>query len=164
MKKFLLGFVILSIMANAAIVGAEEARIQNGKKVKLDYTLTVDGKVMDSTQGQVPLEYVQGQGQIIKGLEKQLQGMKVGDEKTIKVSSEEAYGPVDPKAFQEIPHSAFPPNIDLKVGMMIPLQDKQGHPFPTVVKEIKKDTVVLNFNHPLAGKDLVFKVKIVGIQ
>ena len=164
MKRFVLGLVVLGIVACPSIVFAANAKIEKGKKIKLDYTLTVDGKIIDSTQGQQPLEYVQGEGQIIPGLEKQLAGLKVGDERTIKVSSDEAYGSFNPQAFQEVPKSVFPQNVDIKVGMMIPLTDPQGRQVTTVVQEIKNDTIVLNFNHPLAGKDLVFKVKIAGIQ
>jgi FKBP-type peptidyl-prolyl cis-trans isomerase 2 len=163
MKRFLCSLIIFSFIF-CSTVRAEDARIRKGSHVKLDYTLTVDGKVMDSTKGQQPIEYVQGEGQIISGLEKQLEGLKAGDHKIIRVPSAEAYGPVNAKSFQEVPRHLFPQNVDLKVGMVIPLQDKQGHTVPTIVKEIKTDTVVLNFNHPLAGKDLVFDVKVASVQ
>src|SRR3989338_5359473 len=150
MKRLMAGLIIGIFMAvPAAVVKAEDAAIHKGKQVKLDYILTVDGQVMDTSEGKAPIEFVQGQGQIIPGLEKQLEGLKAGEAKTINVVYTEAYGAFDPKAFQEVPKTLFPLNVDIKVGMMLPLLDKEGKSFPATVQEIKKDTVVLNMNHPL---------------
>ena len=90
--------------------------------------------------------------------------MKVGDEKTVKVSVEEGYGPVDPQAVQEVPRTLIPADIDLKVGSLLEMSDDQGNRFPATVVEIMDDKVKLDFNHPLAGKELTFNVKIVSIK
>ncbi|MBD3264731.1 MAG: peptidylprolyl isomerase [Candidatus Omnitrophica bacterium] len=138
--------------------------IQDGSKVKFDYTLTVEGEVVDTSKGKEPLEYTQGQGQIIPGLEDKMQGLKTGDEKTIEVEAANAYGEVNPKAVQEVPKNMFPEDLELKPGMVLPLKDNEDRRFTATVREIKQDSVVLDLNHPLAGKDLVFDVKIVSVE
>lgn len=138
--------------------------IEKGKKVKLDYILIVDGKVIDSSEKSGPFEYTHGKSNIIEGFEKQLEGLKVGDKRRIVVSADEAYGPVDPKAFKEIPKSSLPEGIVLEVGQLIEGRDNSGRKFPLTISEIRKETVVVNRNHPLAGKDLQFEVTIIDIQ
>ncbi len=138
--------------------------IQNGKQVSFDYKLTVDGQVADSSEGRGPLEYTHGSGQIIPGLAKQLEGMKVGEEKTVSVPPEEAYGVVNPQAVQEVPKSQLPPTLQPQVGMMLQLKNKEGQAMPARILEVKPDSIKLDFNHPLAGKTLVFNVKIVSIK
>ncbi|MCQ2410137.1 MAG: FKBP-type peptidyl-prolyl cis-trans isomerase [Elusimicrobiaceae bacterium] len=117
--------------------------IKEGSKVKFDYTLTVEGQVADTSSGRGPLEYTHGAGHIIPGLEKELLGMKVGDKKTVKVSPEEGYGIVHEEAIRRVPKEAIGGADHLKVG------DKE---------------VVLDFNHPLAGKELTFDVEIKEIN
>ena len=90
--------------------------------------------------------------------------MKAGDEKTITVSADEAYGPVNENAFQEVPKSMFPADFEIKVGLVVPLQDDEGRTLAAVIQEIKEESVLLNLNHPLAGKDLTFAVKIIDVQ
>ena len=143
---------------------AEEMVIKSGSQVAFDYTLTVDGKVIDSSEGKAPLTYAQGDGKLIPGLTRQLEGMKAGDEKTVEVMPEEAYGNPDPSARKEIPISTLPPEIKPEVGMVLQAQDKEGRTFPARIAEIKTDTVVMDLNHPLAGKTLFFKVKIVSVK
>jgi peptidylprolyl isomerase len=138
--------------------------IKDGSRVKLDYTLTVEGKVVDTSEGKKPLEYVQGQGQIISGLEKQVKEMAAGEEKRITIACAEAYGDVDPNAFKEIEKGKFPENLELFVGKVVPVQDGQGRQFTTTIHEIRDENVVLNLNHPLAGKDLQFDVKLVSVE
>lgn len=138
--------------------------VKDGMLVSMEYTLKgTDGKVIDSSQGREPLKYVHGQKMMIPGLEKELTGMKVGGEKNVTVKPENAYGPVNPNAFQEIPKEKIPPNA-LKVGAVLQGQDDQGRPMLARVKEVKEKTVVIDLNHPMAGKTLVFNVKIVDIQ
>ncbi|HEX9143494.1 MAG TPA: FKBP-type peptidyl-prolyl cis-trans isomerase, partial [Candidatus Binatia bacterium] len=107
--------------------------------------------------------YVHGQGQIVPGLEKALTGMKMGEEKTVVVKPEEGYGPVNPQAFQEVPKENFPAE-GFKVGMTLMAQGKDGVPIRIRVREIKDKTVVVDLNHPLAGKTLTFNVKISEIK
>ena len=137
--------------------------IKEGSKVKFDYTLTVDGKTADTSAGRGPLEYVHGAGHIIPGLEEELTGMKVGDKKTVKVSPEKGYGKVLPEAIRRVPKEAIGGAENLKVGDMVGASN-EGHTFRAVVKEITDKEVVLDFNHPLAGKDLTFDVEIKEIN
>ena len=138
--------------------------VQPGAEVSFDYTLTDDsGKVVDSSKGKTPMHYVHGKGQIIPGLEKELAGMAVGGEKKVTVKPEDAYGPVDPRAFQEIPKEKLPPEA-LQVGTMLMAQGPGGQGVPVRVHEIKDSTVIMDFNHPLAGKTLSFDVKITEIK
>jgi FKBP-type peptidyl-prolyl cis-trans isomerase SlyD len=138
--------------------------IQEGSIVSIEYTLTDEsGKVLDSSAGKEPLTYIQGAGQIVHGLEKELNGLKVGDQKKVQVKPEEGYGLPDPKAFQEIPKDKLPPDAQ-KVGAMLMTKSPQGQAIALRVSEVKDKTVVVDFNHPLAGKTLNFDVKVTDIK
>lgn len=154
-----------AIFENAASAQqATQAIVQSGSEVSFDYTLTDEnGKVVDTSKGKEPMHYVHGQGQIIPGLEKELTGLAVGSEKKVTVKPEDAYGPVNPQKFQEIPKEKLPPEA-LKVGTMLMAQGPAGQGVPVRVHEIKESTVVMDFNHPLAGKTLSFDVKITDIK
>ncbi len=144
---------------------SEEKRVVGDNDVvSLEYTLTVDGEIIDSSEGHGPIEYIQGQGHIIPGLEKAVAGMAVGESKEVAISPAEGYGEEDPNAFVEVPKSEFPPNIPLEVGTPLQLRDAQGQVFDAYIAEVKENSAVLNFNHPLAGKTLNFSVKVVGIR
>ena len=161
---FLVLGAILGTGAGEAF-GKEGARmIENGRKVTLAYTLTVDGEVVDSSKGGEPFSYTHGEGKIIPGLSKQLEGLAEGDEKTITVAPEDAYGVVDPQAFQEVPKSRLPQGAPLQPGMRLQASTADGHVVVVKIKEVKKDSVILDFNHPLAGKTLQFQVKVLTIQ
>ena len=137
--------------------------IKEGSKAKFDYTLTVEGKVADTSAVRGPLEYTHGAGMIIPGLEKELLGMKVGDKKTVTVKPEEGYGPVLQEAIKRVPKEAISNANELKVGDMVGASNG-GHTFRAVVKEIGEKEITLDFNHPLAGKELVFDVEIKEIN
>lgn len=137
--------------------------IKEGSKAKFDYTLTVNGKVADTSAGRGPLEYTHGAGMIIPGLEKELLGMKVGDKKTVTVKPEEGYGLVLQEAIKRVPKEAISNANELKVGDMVGASNG-GHTFRAVVKEIGEKEITLDFNHPLAGKELVFDVEIKEIN
>ena len=140
-----------------------KAGIQIGSTVQLEYKLTDEkGTVLDTNEGKDPLIYTQGQGQIIPGLEKALVGLRVGYAKHVVVPSDEAYGPVRSEAFVEIPKERLLPKLQT-VGAHLVAQGKNGQPVHAFVKEIKEKTIVLDINHPLAGKALTFDVKVVGI-
>jgi FKBP-type peptidyl-prolyl cis-trans isomerase SlyD len=142
----------------------DERVIKDGSVVSLQYTLSGDdGKTIESNKGKEPLKYTQGQHQIIPGLEKELTGMKVGGEKRIKVKPEDAYGPIDPKAIQEFPKEKIPPEGQ-KVGAILTARGPQGQAIPVKVKEVKEKTVVLDMNHPMAGKTLVFDIKVLEVE
>ena len=159
-----LGFFALPFHGLAQQKAKDAKVIASGSQVSLEYTLSDDkGKMIESNKGKEPLVYTHGNGQIIPGLEKQLLGMKVGGTKHVTVKPEDAYGPVNPKAYQEIPKTKVPPDA-LKVGATLVARSPQGQPFPVRVHEIKKETVVMNFNHPMAGKTLAFDVKVLDIK
>ena len=148
----------------AAEVNKEEKVIKDGSVVSLQYTLSgEDGKLIESNKGKDPLKYTHGQSQIIPGLEKELAGMKVGGEKKVKVKPEDGYGPVVKDAFREFPKEKIPPD-GLKVGSILTARGPQGQAVPVRVHEIKEKTVVLDMNHPMAGKTLLFDIKILDIQ
>ncbi len=151
------------ILSNTQVKG-EDAVIEKGKKVAFDYTLTVEEEVVDTSEGKEPLNYIHGEGTIIKGLSAKLEGMKVGDKQTIAVAAADAYGEIDPKAFIEVPKKQFPEGETPEVGMMLNLNHPNGGSLPALITEIKDDVIVLNVNHPLAGKDLLFDVKIVSVE
>ena len=138
--------------------------VQDGSIVSIEYTLTDDdGKVIDTNIGKEPLTYIQGAGQIVKGLERELNGLKIGDEKKVQVKPEEGYGLPNEKAFQEIPRDKVPAEAQ-KVGTMLMTKSADGRVMPIRVHEVKDKTVVVDLNHPLAGKTLHFDVKIKDIK
>ena len=141
-----------------------DAKIEKGKKVKFDYTLKVDGQVLETSVGKEALEVTIGQKMIIPGLERELKGMKVGEEKSITVLPEDGYGQVNPQAFMDVPKTTFPKDFDFTVGNVVELSGPNGETVPGTIAEVKADAVSVNFNHPLAGKTLVFDVKILGIE
>ena len=139
--------------------------VQAGREVSLEYTLTLDNKtVFDTNVGQDnPLTYTPGQHQIIPGLESALTGMAVGESKNVTVAPKDGYGEVNPEAFQTVPKENLPPEA-LKVGTLLQGKDASGRIVRPLVTAVNKDTVVLDFNHPLAGKTLNFDVKVVDIK
>jgi len=138
--------------------------VAEGRQVSFDYTLTVDGSIADSSQGRGPLKYTHGSGQIIPGLARELEGLSVGDEKLVVVSPKDGYGEVNPAAFQEMPRSKLPEGITPQAGMQIVVQNQAGQAFPAKITEVKDDSVIVDLNHPMAGKTLNFQVKIVAIE
>jgi len=161
--------VIFSAMALSLTIftmqgQGDDMTIQKGSQVSFDYTLTVDNQVIDSSKDKEPLQYTHGEGKIIPGLSKQLEGMKVGDEKRILVGPQEAYGLVNPAAIQEIPKSQLPPDLEPEAGIHLEVNDQTGRSSIVKITEVKEDSVVIDLNHPLAGKTLTFDVKIVAIK
>ena len=138
--------------------------VQNGSSVSIEYTLKDEGgQVLDSNKGKAPLTFTQGQQQIIPGLEREMLGLHAGDEKKVVVKPEDAYGPIVPSAQTEVPKDVIPKE-GLKVGTPLMARSGSGETRPVVVKEIKENTVVLDLNHPLAGKTLFFDVKVLGVE
>jgi FKBP-type peptidyl-prolyl cis-trans isomerase SlyD len=158
----------VNMLAFAAAFAAEKSQnanvVKDGSVVSLEYTLSgEDGKTIESNKGKEPLRYTHGGQQIVPGLEKNLTGMKTGEEKRVKVKPEEGYGLVDPKGFQEFPKDKIP-SEGLKVGAVLMARGPQGQQVPVRVHEIKEKTVVLDLNHPMAGKTLVFDIKVLDVQ
>ncbi len=158
------GLIFACVLMLSPAVFAQ-GTVEKGKKIKFDYTLTVDGNVIDSSQGKQPIEFVLGDGMIIPGLAKQLEGMKTGEEKHITVSPQEGYGMPDPNAYREVEKSVLSTGgREFEVGQIYEFHSAEGDVFPGIISEIKDNTVVVNFNHPLAGKELVFDIKIVSVE
>ena len=155
---------VVMVGAFAGLVMAADLAVEAGKKVTLDYTLTVDNKEVETSIGKKPLEYVVGDKNIIPGLENAMLGMHVEEEKLITVEPKDGYGDVDPKAFKEFPKTTMPKGAEPKVGMVLQAQAPDGENFPAVISAINGDKVMLDFNHPLAGKQLKFKVKVLKIE
>lgn len=134
--------------------------VEDDLVVSLDYVLRVDGQEMDSSSEEDggPVEFIQGAGEIISGLEEALYGMKVGEGKTIQVEPEAAYGYADPEAVKTVKKEEFPEGIPLEPGVMIEMTDDEGDVELARIESVKSDKVVLDFNHPLAGKTLEFEV------
>jgi FKBP-type peptidyl-prolyl cis-trans isomerase 2 len=138
--------------------------IADGKQISLEFTLSLDDKTkVQSNIGQEPMVYLHGSHQIIPGLEKQLTGLKVGDTKHVEISPEDGYGPVDPKRTQEVEKDKIPEEAR-KVGAKLTGRGPQGQPMYAEVKEVKDKTLVLDLNHPLAGKKLIFDVKVLKVE
>ena len=162
---------LLALYSHSELVFAATAEktkddriVKDGMMVSLDYTLKgTDGKVMETSKGREPLKYIHGKTMIPPGLERELSGMKVGGEKHVTVKPEDGYGKVNPNAVQEVPKEKIPPNA-LKVGAVLAARSPEGMVVPMTVRQIKEKTVVMDMNHPMAGKTLVFDVKVVDIQ
>ncbi|MBM4264723.1 MAG: peptidylprolyl isomerase [Deltaproteobacteria bacterium] len=138
--------------------------IQDGSIVSIEYTLTDDaGAVLDSSVGKEPLTYIQGAGQIVGGLEREMNGLKVGDRKKVKVSPQDGYGVVSEKAFQEIPREKVPVEAQ-KAGASFLTRSGDGRVMPIRIREVRDRTVVVDLNHPLAGKTLHFDVTVKDIK
>jgi len=138
--------------------------IADGKQVSLEFTLSLDDKTqVQSNVGKEPMVYIQGSHQIIPGLEKEMAGLKAGDTKHVEVPPEEGYGAVDPKRTQEVEKDKIPAEAQ-KVGAKLTGRGPQGQPMFAEVKEVKDKTVVLDMNHPLAGKKLIFDVKVLKVE
>ena len=148
----------------AAPAAAPQLAIEAGSTVDLEYTLKDDiGVVLDSTRGRAPLRYVQGGQQLMPALEKALSGMHAGDEKHLVVTPEDAYGRVNPDAEAEVPKESLPDGA-LVVGTRLMARAANGETRHVMVKEVKDRTVMLDLNHPLAGKTLVFDLKVIGVE
>ena len=136
-------------------------KVGKGSVVSVDYELHLgDGKVVDASEPGSPLSYIHGEGQIVPGLERALEGLAVGDVRQVEVSPEDGYGMHDARGLQEVPRSAFPTDMEPAPGMEIMAEGPQGEAVPFVVREVKPDAVVIDLNHPLAGKTLHFAVTI----
>jgi len=139
-------------------------KIKKNTVVSIDYTLKDDhGNVIDSSQGRGPLKYLHGNGNLIIGLEKALEGKDVGDSFSVTIPPEEGYGFVDEGLIQEVPRNLFDDSQGLEVGMQFQAQTEEGA-YILTIKEIKGNTVVVDGNHPLAGQNLNFDIRVVDVR
>ena len=143
---------------------SEMVKVVDGQVILMEYTLKVDGEIIDTSTGNGPIEFIQGAGNIIPGLERELYGMTIGGSKNVVVTAEDGYGNVDPEAYTEVPRDQFPQNIPMEIGTQLELHDQDGNPMHARIDKVGEETVRLDFNHPLAGKELFFDVKITGLR
>lgn len=139
-------------------------KVDDGVVVSMHYTLHVDGELVDASSESEPLQFIQGMGHIVPGLEHQLYDMKPGERKSVRVKPIDGYGLPDEAAFMDVPVGAFPTDVPLEAGTELQLQDKAGHPVYARIQDISDQVIRLNMNHPLAGKTLDFEVTIAGMR
>jgi FKBP-type peptidyl-prolyl cis-trans isomerase SlyD len=138
--------------------------VQDGFVVSMEYTLSVDGEVLDSSKDAGPLQFLAGHDNIVPGLECEMVGMKIGESKDVLVLPEDGYGEFDEDAFMEVPRSEFPSDMELEEGLELNVSDEDGQHQLAFVESFNDETVRLDFNHPLAGEELQFNVKVVGLR
>ncbi|BBD77395.1 FKBP-type peptidyl-prolyl cis-trans isomerase [Hydrogenophilus thermoluteolus] len=136
---------------------------QAGDTVQVHYKGTLaDGSVFDSSEGRDPLQFTLGAGQVIPGFEKAVEGMQVGERKTITIPADEAYGQRSERAMLQVPREQLPPEIEPEVGLQLVMQRADGQQIPVVVAEVTETHVTIDANHPLAGHDLTFEIELVA--
>ncbi|MCE9670072.1 peptidylprolyl isomerase [Myxococcus stipitatus] len=140
-------------------------KITKDSVVTLDFKLHLgDGKVVDESEGSEPLVYLQGHEEIVPGLEKALEGKAKGDSLQVVITPEEGYGAYDPDGIEEVPRDSFPEDLTLEVGGELFASDDDGNEMEVTVREIREKTVMVDFNHPLAGKTLHFDVTVRDVR
>lgn len=161
----LASLVTTSIVATPCRAEGKEPKvIEEGRSVSIEYTLKLDdGTTVDTNVGEDPLTYKQGGSEILPALEEALAGHAVGDTKQVKLTADEGYGPINPDAYQEVELEQVPEDART-VGTMLVATDPQGQQQPIKVHEVREETIVLDFNHPLAGQALSFDIKVLAIQ
>ena len=139
-------------------------QVQNGDKIRVHYHGKLrNGETFDSSNGREPLEFTVGSGQVIKGFDEGVKGMKVGDKKTVEIPVGEAYGEKQQEMMIEFPKEQFPADMNPEVGMQLMMSNGSGQNFPVTVAEVRENSVILDANHPLAGQDLIFDLELVEI-
>jgi FKBP-type peptidyl-prolyl cis-trans isomerase SlyD len=141
-------------------------KVADNVVVSLDYVLTLDDdREVDRSDKDAPMEYLHGFNNIVPGLENELNGMTVGDKKEVIVKPEFGYGERDPDGLTEFPRDTFPSSLNLEIGEPVMMREKEGgESFQAYVTELRTDTILLDFNHPLAGETLHFRIRIAGLR
>ena len=138
--------------------------VENGQKVKIHYTGTLDdGSQFDSSAGRDPLEFEMGAGMVIPGFEKGVEGMDVGEKKTIHIPAAEAYGERREEMIMQFERSQLPEGLDPTVGMGLQMQGPEGQPVPVTVTAVDEENITIDANHQLAGQNLNFELELVEI-
>lgn len=138
--------------------------VKKGDKVKIHYTGRIkDGQVFDSSLEREPIEFEIGSGRVIPGVDKGVIGMKPGEKKEVDVPPQEGYGEYEQKLLIDVPMDKMPKDIKPDVGMRLQMINNMGQPLPVLVTEVNDESVKLDANHPLAGKDLVFNIELVEV-
>ena len=140
-------------------------KAKENDNVKVHYTgkLTT-GEVFDSSKGREPLAFTVGTGQMIKGFDDAVAGMELNEQKSVTIPSNEAYGEHRPELIQEVAKADLPPEMDAQVGLKLLATNEQGHQTPVTVTHVGDETITIDANHELAGKDLVFEIELVAIN
>lgn len=137
---------------------------KKGDTVRVHYTgKLTDETIFDSSRERDPIEFTVGAGQMIKGFDQAVEGMKVGESKKVEIPSAEAYGERSDEAMIEVEKAQLPPNMEPQVGMQLEATSQDGRRQVLVIEEVKEETVVLDANHPLAGKELIFDIELVEV-
>lgn len=138
---------------------------KKGDKVKVHYTGKLnDGSIFDSSVDREPLEFEVGAGMMIPGFDKAVNGMKIGEKVTAEIPANEAYGDKNDEMVVEVPKAQLPPDLVAEVGQQLAMQQPNGQSVPVVVTKVEAETVQIDANHPLAGKDLTFDIELVSIN
>ncbi|MBN2407862.1 MAG: FKBP-type peptidyl-prolyl cis-trans isomerase [Elusimicrobia bacterium] len=157
--------VVMAAVA-AVFTACGERMVKEGDKIKVHFEARLaDGTLLDASREGVPLELVVGSGKVPDYFDREVRGLKVDETKTVTIKAAEIFGERDETAFREIPKSSLPENFVYEVGRMIKLRDPEsGKIIERRMVEIKDDSIVVDFNHPLAGQDFTYKIKVVEIE
>ena len=140
-------------------------KAENGSTVKVHYTGTLeDGTVFDSSEGREPLQFTVGSGEVIPGFDTAVAGLEAGESRTTTIPADEAYGPHHPDRIIEVSRDGMPSDFKPSIGDVVQLKDPKGQPLQATVEEVNESVVKFDANHPLAGKDLTFEIKIMAIN
>ena len=161
--------VLLALVVFAGQFSAVEARgkkfAEKGDIVKVNYTgRLADGRIFDTSEGAQPLEFIAGAGQMIKGFDAAILGMKKKEQKTVKIPAAEAYGLVDETRIVEIDKSKMPASVELKPGSKLNMNSPTGQSFPVRIVDVSEEVVTIDANHSLAGKDLIFDIELISVE
>jgi FKBP-type peptidyl-prolyl cis-trans isomerase 2 len=141
------------------------SQVKGNNTVKVNYTGKLsDGQIFDTSEGKEPIEFTLGQGRLIPGLEKGLIDMKLHEKKTISIVKEEAYGEVNESLIQEVNKKDLPQDMEPEVGMGLVSKSPEGQEINLMVVEVKEESIIIDGNHPLAGKDLIFEIEVLEIK
>jgi len=158
--------IVLAVifMIGVMIIGCSAAVAKNGDTVQVNYTgKLADGTVFDSSAGREPLEFTVGMGQVIPGFDEAVLGMKVGEKKTVTIPADKAYGPHRDEQVVELPREKLPSDMTPEIGQQLVMRDSDGRQIVVVITKVSDETVTIDANHPLAGKDLTFEIELVKI-
>lgn len=140
-------------------------RVKDGSVILLDYLVRLGtGKVVETSKGKGPIEYLHGNGQILPGLERALEGLHEGEQASFSISPEDAYGARKEDNIVSLPKTLFPSDVELKPGVSLFARAPGGQSYPITVREVQGDFVVVDLNHPLAGERLYFEVNVRGVR
>lgn len=140
------------------------SKVKEGDTVKVHYTGTLkNGEIFDSSVEKEPLEFTLGQGQLIPGFEKAVTGLEIGESTTVNIPSDEAYGEEREDLIISVPKDQLPADIAPEIGMQLQVNQQNGQPVPVRIVDISDENLTLDANHPLAGEDLTFEIKLVEV-